>query len=137
MIPTVRTERKMSILFLNSLLRVFLIRGTDTKFSISLSPFDLWPIALVAPVALFWLTRSGSTWRTVLRFYLFNLGMFAVGVSWIFVSIHNYGGASVPLAAILVGSFVAACSLVCVPLAYLYARYFRDSDISQVLGFVA
>ncbi len=106
-------------------------------FPLSLSPFDFWPIALVAPVALFWVARSGSTWRTVLRFYLFNLGMFTVGVSWIFVSIHNYGGASVPLAAALVGSFVAAYSLVCVPLAYVYARFFRQSDISQVIGFVA
>lgn len=106
-------------------------------FPFSLSPFGLWPLALVAPVALFWSARSGSTRRTVLRFYLFNLGMFAVGVSWIFVSIHNYGGASVPLAGILVGSLVAAYSLVCVPLAYVYARFFRQSDISQVLGFVA
>ena len=102
---------------------------------LSLSPFNFWPLALVAPVALFVIARQGGVRRTVLRFYLFNLGMFAVGVSWIYVSIHTYGGASIPLAAGLVAAFVIAWSLTSIPFAWVYARFFRSSDGRQFLGF--
>ena len=104
-------------------------------FPFSLSPFNFWPLALAVPVALFVIARQGGIWRTVLRFYLFNLGMFAVGVSWIFVSIHTYGGASILLAASLVAAFVIAYSLISIPLAWVYARFFRDRDLRQFLGF--
>lgn len=104
---------------------------------LSLSPFDWWPFALVTPVALFLIVRQDSVWRATRRFYLFNLGMFAVGVSWIFVSIYTYGGTSFVLAGVLVAAFVAAYSLVSIPLGYVFARFFRDGDIQQVLGFAA
>ncbi len=109
---------------------------SGATFPFSLAPFNWWPLALIAPVMLFVIARQGSIWRTTLRFYLFNLGMFVVGVSWIYVSIHTYGGASVPLAASLVGAFVAAYAAVSIPLAYVYARFFRGSDLQQILGFV-
>ena len=109
--------------------------GAGALFPFSLSPFDFWPLALAAPVVLFFATRTGSTGRSVVRFYLFNLGMFGVGVSWIFVSIHTYGGASIFLAAVLVGIFVAAYSLVSIPLAYVYSRFFRSTVFAGVCGF--
>ncbi len=104
---------------------------------LSLSPFDWWPLALISPLALFFAVSRATVSRSVIRFYLYNLGMFGVGVSWIFVSVHQYGGASVWLAACLVGLFVAAYSLVSVPLAHVYARWFRRTEIATVFGFAA
>ena len=88
-------------------------------FSLSLSPLGFWPLAFASPVALYAVTQEGSVRRTILRFYLYNVGLFGVGVSWIFVSINEYGNASVPLSGILVLLFVLAYSLICVPQAVL------------------
>ncbi len=94
-------------------------------FSLSLSPLGFWPLAFASPAALYAVTRKGSVKRTILRFYLYNVGLFGVGVSWIFVSINEFGNASVFLSGVLVSLFVLAYSLTCVPQAVLYARYFR------------
>jgi apolipoprotein N-acyltransferase len=94
-------------------------------FSLSLSPLGFWPLAFASPVALYAVTQEGSVRRTILRFYLYNVGLFGVGVSWIFVSINEYGNASVPLSGMLVLLFVLAYSLTCVPQTVLYARYSR------------
>lgn len=43
--------------------------------------------------------------------FLFGLGKYGVGASWVYVSIHEHGGAPVPLAVLLVGLFVAFMAL--------------------------
>ena len=67
-------------------------------FTFSLSPFEFWPLAFVAPALLFLATRVGSIRRATLRFYLFNVAFFRAGVSWIWVSVHEHGNAGVLLA---------------------------------------
>ncbi|MDA0272658.1 MAG: hypothetical protein O3C68_05345 [Proteobacteria bacterium] len=108
----------------DSILDVIALLG-GALFSLSLSPLGFWPLAFASPVALYAATQKGSVRRTVLRFYLYNVGLFGVGVSWIFFSINDYGNASVPLSGMLVLLFVLAYSLTCLPQAALYARYFR------------
>ncbi|MBT4161726.1 MAG: apolipoprotein N-acyltransferase [Gammaproteobacteria bacterium] len=81
------------------------------------------------------MTYDAPLKRTVLRFYLFNVAMFGVGVSWIFVSINVYGGASYLLAGFLVTLFVLAWSLVCLPQAWVYVVWLRNSPLSAVLAF--
>ena len=80
-------------------------------FPLAFAPFDLWIIGIVSLMVLvFSLDVDNSRW-TVLRYYLFSLGMYGVGASWIFVSINTYGGASVLLAGMLVVLFVTLYSL--------------------------
>lgn len=104
-------------------------------FTLGLSPFDLWPFAVISPALLFFVVRDCSVSRSVLRFYLFNVGLFGAGVSWLFVSIDVFGGASVALASLLVAAFVISYSLVSVPLAYLFSRWFRSSEFACFLAF--
>ncbi|MBT7529895.1 MAG: apolipoprotein N-acyltransferase, partial [Gammaproteobacteria bacterium] len=104
-------------------------------FSLSLSPLGFWPLAFASPVALYAVTQEGSVRRTILRFYLYNVGLFGVGVSWIFVSINEYGNASVLLSGVLVLLFVLAYSLICVPQAVLYSRYFRGRGMFGAASF--
>ena len=104
-------------------------------FSLSLSPLGFWPLGFASPVALYAVTQEGSVRRTILRFYLYNVGLFGVGVSWIFVSINEYGNASVTLSGILVLLLVLAYSLTCVPQAVLYARYFRGQGMFGAASF--
>jgi len=73
----------------------------------------------------------------MLRFYLYNLGMFGVGVSWFFVSINVYGGASPLLAGSLVVGFVMAWSLTGLLHGYLYGRFVAQLPLGLLLGFPA
>ena len=80
-------------------------------FPLAFAPFDLWIIGIVSLMVLvFSLDIDNGGW-TVLRYYLFSLGMYGVGASWIFVSINTYGGASGLLAGMLVALFVTLYSL--------------------------
>lgn len=104
-------------------------------FTLALSPFDYWPLAFLSPALLFLATRECSTRRATLRFYLFNIAFFGTGVSWIWVSVHVHGNAGVLLATFLVGLLVVSYSLLCLPLAWVYSRFFRRDIFSMVLGF--
>ena len=80
-------------------------------FPLAFAPFDLWIIGIVSLMVLvFSLDIDNGGW-TVLRYYLFSIGMYGVGASWIFVSINTYGGASGLLAGMLVALFVTLYSL--------------------------
>ena len=118
----------------NIILDVIALLG-GASFSLSLSPLGFWPLALISPVALYAATQEGSVRQAVLRFYLYNVGLFGVGVSWIFVSINEYGNASVLLSGVLVLLFVLAYSLICVPQAVLYSRYFRGRGMFGAASF--
>ncbi|GAB6039492.1 apolipoprotein N-acyltransferase [Endothiovibrio diazotrophicus] len=75
-----------------------LAAGAGALAPLAFAPFGLWPLAILAPALLF-LSWEGSTpRRALLRGWLFGLGMFGVGVSWVHYSIHQYGGAPLPLA---------------------------------------
>lgn len=73
---------------------------------LSLAPWNWWPIGLMSVASLVVLLRGlrpvDCFWRT----FWFGLGMFGVGVSWVFISIHDHGHASVPLALFLTSLFV-------------------------------
>ena len=71
--------------------------------TLSLAPFNLWPMAIVAAGLLYFaVADDASRSRTLLRFYLFHVVLFGTGASWIWVSIHEHGNASVLLATVLV-----------------------------------
>ena len=70
--------------------------------TLSFSPFDIWPLAIVSLISLLTVTQSVKRLTGVLRYYLFGVGLYASGISWVFVSIHVHGGASLLLASFLV-----------------------------------
>lgn len=87
---------------------------------LSLAPFDLTIAAFISLTLLFVTTVTCSAQRAAVRYYLYALGMYGVGTSWIFVSINEYGGASINLAALLVSLFVAGVSLPSLFQGYLF-----------------
>jgi len=90
---------------------------------LSLAPFHLWPFCFIAVLLLAACLQDVSVRIGTFRSYLFGLGMYGAGVSWIYVSIHEYGGASTGLAVLLVALFVASLSLITALQGYLYVRF--------------
>ncbi|MFW5427530.1 MAG: apolipoprotein N-acyltransferase, partial [Methylophagaceae bacterium] len=74
---------------------------------LAFSPFHYYPIAVVSLMLLF-LSLQGLTARqAAMRGYLFGLGFFGVGISWVYVAIHDFGGSGIILAGLLTAVFVA------------------------------
>ena len=72
------------------------------------SPVDLFPLTLLALAALahLWI-RAGTPRAGFVSGFLFGLGFFLAGVSWVYVSLQRFGGMPVPLAAFATGAFCA------------------------------
>jgi apolipoprotein N-acyltransferase len=76
------------------------------------SPIDLFPVTLVALAVLVhqWM-RAGSPRAAFLAGFLFGLGFFLAGVSWVYVSLSRFGGMPAPLAAFATFCFCAFLAL--------------------------
>lgn len=97
------------------------------------APLGLWPLAVAAPAVL-WLTWLDVPPRRALwRGWLFGLGLFGVGVSWVFVAIHVYGHTPAPLAAVLTFLFIAFLALFPAAQGWLSARLAREARRPAVL----
>lgn len=75
------------------------------------APLQLFPLVILSLAALFVLVRTDELRLGFLRGFLFGLGAFGVGVSWVYVAIHDFGFTSAPVAALLTLLFVAVLAL--------------------------
>ncbi|MGZ8934403.1 MAG: apolipoprotein N-acyltransferase [Methylobacter sp.] len=80
-------------------------------FTLSFAPFDYPYLALAALIILFGSWDTVTAGRAALRGYLFGLGSFGFGVSWVYISIHDYGRASFISASLLTFLFVGFWAL--------------------------
>ncbi|MBP3863988.1 MAG: apolipoprotein N-acyltransferase, partial [Pseudomonas sp.] len=107
--------------------------------TLALAPFDIWPLALVA-LALFYLgLRDLSPKQALGRGWCFGFGLFGAGTSWIYYSIHHFGGASVLLAGFLMLLFTAAIAWFFALPAWVWARWIRrnEAPLADTLAFAA
>ncbi|MFL0795904.1 MAG: apolipoprotein N-acyltransferase [Cellvibrionaceae bacterium] len=79
---------------------------------LSLAPFDVWPLAIISCGALFSLLQNQPAKTVFIRSFFYGLGLFGVGVSWVFVSIYTYGQTALPLAVFMTLLFVSFLAIV-------------------------
>ncbi len=106
---------------------------------LALAPFDLWPLALLT-LALFYLgLREVSPRGALARGWHYGLAAFGAGTGWIYVSIHDYGGASPLLAGLLMLGFCAGVALFYALPAWAWVRFLRRerAPLADALAFAA
>ena len=91
---------------------------------LAFAPLQWFPLAILSPAFLFFCWLNAEPRRAAVQGFLFGLGMFGVGVSWVYVSLHNFGNMPWPLAGTAVLLFVAVLALYPALLGYAQARYF-------------
>ena len=91
---------------------------------LAFAPFDLFPLAMFTAALLFLLWLDVSVKNAFLRGYLFGVGMFGVGVPWVYVSMSQFGGVALPLAIFLTALFVFFLALFPALVGYIFARFF-------------
>lgn len=116
---------------------IALIAGALTP--LAFAPFGIWPILLVS-IALFHrslvtLSPKSALWRG----WWYGFGVFLAGTSWVYVSIHDFGDAPAPLAALLTGGLVAGLAFFFGLFAWLWTKLFRrpDAPLMDAFAFAA
>jgi len=79
---------------------------------LAFAPINLLPLAYFSPAILFLSILNISARIAFWRAYVFGLGLFGVGISWVFVAIHEFGNTPFLLAVLLTFLFVAFVALV-------------------------
>ncbi len=85
------------------------------------------------------LARPSAGKSALWRGWWYGFGAFGAGTSWIYVSIHDYGAASVPLASLLMLGFTAGVAFFFALPAWLWARCLRrdNAPLGDALAFAA
>ncbi len=86
-----------------------LLAGALTVFAFS--PTNLYPLSMICPALLFFLWLGAPIRRCFWLGFVFGVGLFGVGVSWVYVSLHDFGNMPAPLAGVVVMSLVLYLSL--------------------------
>ena len=91
---------------------------------LAFAPLSWWPLAILSIVALFVLWLFSDVRRATWRGFLFGIGFFGVGISWVFVSIYYHGFVPLVLSLALTAALILFMSLFPALLGNLLARWF-------------
>ncbi|MHB0765409.1 apolipoprotein N-acyltransferase [Stutzerimonas sp. NM35] len=107
--------------------------------TLSLAPFDIWPLALLSVGLLYLGLREPAAKQAAGRGWCYGFGLFASGVSWVYVSIHDFGSAPPLLAGALTLGFVAGLALFFALLGWVWVRWLRQTNapLPDALAFAA
>src|SRR5882672_406289 len=86
----------------------FLLGGA---LSLAFAPFELFPLAVICPAALFLLWQSATPRRAAWLAFWFGAGTFLAGTYWLYTSVHTFGQAPVWVAFLLMLGLVAIMGL--------------------------
>jgi len=96
--------------------------------TLAFAPFEWRLLALLSPALLLWLWLPLSPKQAAWSGWLFGVGLFGSGISWVYHSLHLFGAAVAPLAAFLTLLFALFLALFFALLGYLFARFPVSSD---------
>lgn len=105
---------------------------------LAFAPFGYSPIAILCCALLLTLWLNDSVRDALRHGFIFGLGFFSVGISWVYISIHEFGNTIAPIALFITALFVAI--LACFPAmqGYVLARFFpRDTPTKLFFAFPA
>lgn len=108
---------------------VALMAGCLLPFAFA--PFHYFLLAVFTPALLLSTWEKCSAKRAAWRGWYFGLGLFGVGISWVYISIHTYGNTPALVAGLLTALFIATLALFPALQAYVLTRYFPRANIRK------
>ncbi len=90
------------------------------------APFQLFPVPFVTLAALAWLWRAASPCKAAILGLAFGAGLFLAGVSWVYVSMHVFGGMPPWLAGLAAVLFCCVLALFPALAGFVFAVLRRD-----------
>jgi apolipoprotein N-acyltransferase len=104
---------------------------------LSMAPFDWSPLGIISIAGLTAIICDEQPARTrFMRTLCFGLGVYGVGASWIYISIHDYGQASVALSLLLIVPFIVfLAALLAIPFFILSKSLNSATTVTLLLTF--
>lgn len=99
---------------------------------LAFAPFNFWPTAIIAPAVLLTLIYRQAPGRAFRLGWLFGIGQFGFGVSWVYQSFTLFGGIVAPAAMGITALFVGGLALYVATAAWLTARLARRANDAPI-----
>lgn len=115
--------------FKRPLLAAFVGASTTLAFA----PFNFWPLAIISPLLLFLLLDKQNSKKAAYTGFAWGLGLFGSGVSWVHVSIDNFGGMPRVAGLFLMLALISYLSLFPALFAGLLNRFFPTASYSRLV----
>lgn len=120
--------------FLNHyLIRLLIAIISGAGATLAFAPYSLWPFAFISPLCLFLLLHQQTTKRATWLGFVWGLGYFGAGVSWVHVSIDNFGGMPMAAGLFLMIGLISYLALYPMLFSFLTTRFFSHSSLSKYL----
>jgi apolipoprotein N-acyltransferase len=106
--------------------------------ALAFAPWDLGWLQILALAALFAVAGTArGAWQAALAGFAFGLGWFGVGVSWVYISMHVYGGLWAWLAALATVAFAALLALFPATALAVAVRFVPPSPLRTLIALPA
>jgi len=106
--------------------------GAGISQTMAFAPFNQAYLAIISLVILFLSWHNSKPKQAAIRTYIYGLGLFGTGVSWVFVSIFYYGNATLLAASLLTLVFVSFWALFPALTAYLTLKIAQIRQINYL-----
>jgi apolipoprotein N-acyltransferase len=97
------------------------------------APLSWWPLAILCPALLMYLWQNATPREAAALGFWFNVGTFAAGTYWLYISIHIFGQAPIWLALVIMAALVAIMGLYHALLGYAVARWLPKQGMTRWL----
>ncbi|ASJ72151.1 apolipoprotein N-acyltransferase [Granulosicoccus antarcticus] len=105
---------------------------------LSFAPTHWWLLAILTVMTLYGLIQQATPRQALWLGWLFGLGYFGIGVHWVYFSLHLFGAAIAPLAALLTLVFVLVMTVFPALSCWLWARFrLADASLRNALLFAS
>ncbi|MBQ4814524.1 apolipoprotein N-acyltransferase [Pseudoalteromonas luteoviolacea] len=94
--------------------------------TLAYAPFGLWPLTFVCLIIAIYVTDQPTPKQAAKYGFLFGFGWFALGISWVHVSIAQFGGLPIALS-LLAMAFLCAYLAIYPALAFAFANRYSKS----------
>jgi apolipoprotein N-acyltransferase len=101
------------------------------------APLSLFPLPIASLCVMLFLWRAATPRAAFLIGFAFGAGLFGVGASWVYVSLHDFGMMPAPLAAIATVAYCAILSLYPAGVGWCFSRLHTGSLSSIAVAFPA
>jgi apolipoprotein N-acyltransferase len=114
-------------------MRIIIALLAGALLPLAFAPIGFYPLAIVAPLLLLAIWFQVAPRQAFYQGFVFGLGFFGIGASWVYVSIHEFGNTAAPLAIIFTTLFVAVLALFPAIQGWLFAKIYPKPSLAKAL----
>ncbi|WP_375321994.1 apolipoprotein N-acyltransferase [Aliivibrio logei] len=115
------------------LIRLLIAILSGASATLAFAPYSLWPFAFISPLCLLLLLHQQTTKRATWLGFFWGLGYFGCGISWVHISIDNFGGMPMAAGLFLMIGLISYLALYPMLFTFLATRLFSHSSLSKYL----